>query len=99
VFLLLTIPIGVALEVAAAVLLIIAGSLALKRRFRPRSVPILGITFVGSGLLIQLIGTAGFVSIGSGWEYLFLLVGMIVSLTGVIMCAVVGLRPVLALRR
>lgn len=99
VFLLLTIPVGLALGIAGDVLVIIAASLAIRRRFRPRSVAIVGIVLTGSGLLLQLAGAVGFLWPGSGWEIPLLAVGIVVGLTGVIMSAVVGLRPVLVLRR
>ena len=99
VFLLLTIPVGLALGIAGDVLVIIAASLAIKRRFRPRSVAIVGIALTGSGLLLQLAATVGFFGPGSGWEIPVMAAGIVVAVTGVIMSAVVGLRPVLAWRR
>ncbi len=98
-FLLVTIPLGLAVSIAGDVLVIIAASLAIKRRFRPRSVAIVGISLTGAGLLLQLAGAVGFFGPGSGWELWVLAVGIVIGLTGVIMSAVVGLRPVLALRR
>lgn len=91
-FLFLTIPLGLILEIAGVVLVIIAASLALRRRYRPRSVPIVGISLAGSGLVAQVLGIGGLISTGGNWAAAVLLAGMALSLTGVIMCAVVGLR-------
>lgn len=88
----LTIPLGLILEIAGVVLVIVAASLALRRRYRPRSVPIVGISLAGAGLLAQVLGIAGLISSGENWAAALLLAGMALSLTGVIMCAVVGLR-------
>ena len=91
-FLFLTIPLGLILQIAGVVLVIIAASLALRRRYRPRSVPIVGISLAGAGLLTQVLGIAGLISSGENWAAALLLAGMALSLTGIIMCAVVGLR-------
>ena len=88
----LTIPLGLILEIAGVTLVIIAASLALRRRYRPRSVPIVGISLAGSGLLAQILGVGGLISTGENWAAAVLIAGMAMSLTGVIMCAVVGLR-------
>lgn len=88
----LTIPLGLILEIAGVTLVIIAASLALRRRYRPRSVPIVGISLAGSGLLAQIMGIGGLISTGENWAAAVLLAGMAMSLAGVIMCAVVGLR-------
>lgn len=88
----LTIPLGLILEIAGVVLVIVAASLALRRRYRPRSVPIVGISLAGAGLLAQVLGIAGLISSGENWAAALLLAGMALSLTGIIMCAVVGLR-------
>lgn len=91
-FLFLTIPLGLILEIAGVVLVIVAASLALRRRYRPRSVPIVGLSLAGAGLLAQVLGIGGLISTGGNWAAATLLIGMALSLTGVIMCAVVGLR-------
>lgn len=91
-FLFLAIPLGLMLQIAGVTLVIIAASLALRRRYRPRSVPIVGISLAGAGLLTQALGIAGLISSGENWAAALLLAGMALSLTGIIMCAVVGLR-------
>ena len=69
-----------------------AASLALRRRFRPRAVPITGISLTGTGLLLQLVAVLLVVGSGGSEAPLLLALGMVVSLTGVIMSAVVGIR-------
>jgi hypothetical protein len=92
VFLLLTVPVGLALEIAGAVLVIIAASLALRRGYRPRSLPIVAISLIGAGLMVQVLSGVAFYGPGSDWWVLAFLAGMAITLTGVIMGSVVGIR-------
>jgi len=87
-----TVPVGLALEIAGAVLIIIASGLALRRRYRPKALPIVAICLTGAGLLVQLGAGYGAISSGQGWTWVAFAVGMALLLTGVIMGAVVGLR-------
>jgi len=97
--LLLTVPLGLALGIAGTVLVIVAAALALRRRYRPRAVAVVGIVLAGSGLLLQILGGLAFFGPGSGGEVPVLGTGLVLGLTGVIMCGVVGLNPVLRWRR
>lgn len=100
VFLLLTVPTGLALEIAGAVLVIVASSLALRRGYRPRSLPIVSISLIGAGLILQVAGGIGFYGPAVDWSVWVFAGGMAVTLTGVIMGAVVGIRaPHLRRRR
>jgi len=92
VFFFLTVPLGALMEIAAAVLVIVAASLALHRHFRPRALPITGICLTGSGLLLQAIAIGLAAVDGGPGSFVLLAVGMVVSLTGVIMSAVVGIQ-------
>ncbi len=87
-----TVPVGLALEIAGAVLIIIASGLALRRRYRPKALPIVAICLTGAGLLVQLGAGYGAISLGEAWTWAAFAVGMALLLTGVIMGAVVGLR-------
>ncbi len=91
-FFFFTIPLGIILAIAGTVLAIIAGSLALRRGFTPKSVPITGIALAGAGLLLIPAGLAFAISGGSGIEFLVPLLGVACNLTGIIMCSVSGLR-------
>jgi hypothetical protein len=92
VFFFFTIPLGVLLEIAGAVLVIVAASLALRHGFRPRAVPITGICLTAAGVLLQAFAILLVVSV-SGWgPPLLVVVGMAVSVTGVTMSAVSGIR-------
>ncbi len=99
VFLLLTVPLGLALSIAGTVLVIVAAALALRRRYRPRPVAVVGIVLAGSGLLLQMLGALAFFGPTSGGEASVVGAGLVIGLTGVIMCSVVGLNPVLRWRR
>lgn len=92
VFLLLTVPTGLALEIAGAVLVIVASSLALRRGYRPRSLPIVALSLIGAGLIVQVLGGIAFYGPGSDWSVWVFLAGMAITLTGVIMGSVVGIR-------
>jgi len=92
VFLLLTVPTGLALEIAGSVLVIIASSLALRRGYRPRSLPIVAISLIGAGLIVQVLGGIAFSGPGRDWSAWVFLAGLAITLTGVIMGSVVGIR-------
>lgn len=92
VFLLLTVPVGLALEIAGAVLVIVASSLALRRGYRPRSLPIVAISLIGAGLIVQVLGGIAFYGPGGEWSVWAFLGGLAITLTGVIMGSVVGIR-------
>lgn len=91
-FLFFTIPLGLALEIAGGVLVIVADSLALRRRYEPKAMPIVAISLVGAGLVVQLAAGIGAISVGEGWTWLAFGAGLALTLTGVIMGAVVGIR-------
>ncbi len=99
ILLLVTVPLGLALGIAGTALVIVAAGLALRRRYRPRAVAIVGIVLAGTGLLLQILGGLAFFGPVSGGEAPLLGAGLILGLTGVIMCGVVGLNPVLRWRR
>jgi hypothetical protein len=92
VFFFFTVPLGVLLEIAGAVLVIVAAGLALRRGFRPRAVPITGICLTAAGLLLQAFAILLVVSVSGSGPPLLVAVGMVVSVTGVIMSAVAGIR-------
>ena len=87
-----TVPVGLMLSIAGTALVIVAASLALRRGVRPRSVPVVGISLAGTGLLLLLLAVllvaygAGEVGVG------VVILGMAASLTGIIMSGVAGLR-------
>lgn len=91
-FLFVTIPVGLLLQIAGAVLVIVACGIALRRRYRPRSLPIVAISLTGAGLLVQFAAGYGAISFGEGWTWVAFAVGLALLLTGVIMGGVVGLR-------
>ena len=92
-FLFFTVPAGILLAIAGATLAIIAAGLSLGRGVRPRAIAIVGIALAGSGLLIEPLGILGFIS---GWGEILsatlLGLGIAVSLAGIVMCAISGLR-------
>ena len=92
-FFFFTVPAGILLAIAGATLAIIAAGLSLGRGVRPRAIAIVGIALAGSGLLIEPLGILGFIS---GWGEILsatlLGLGIAVSLAGIVMCAISGLR-------
>ena len=92
-FFFFTIPAGILLMVVGTILAIIAAGLSLSRGVSPKAVAIVGIVLAGCGVLIEPIGILSFIS---GWgevvSLILLGLGIALSLTGVIMCAVSGLR-------
>lgn len=90
-YFIITVPLGLALEIAGGVLVIVADSLALRRRYEPKAMPIVAISLIGAGLIIQVAGGVGLYALGE-WSVWLFLAGMAITLTGVIMGAVVGIR-------
>ena len=92
-FFFFTVPAGYLLAIAGAVLEIIAASISLNRGVRPKAIAITGIALVGSGLVIEPLGILGFIS---GWGEIpsatLLGLGIAVSIAGIVMCAISGLR-------
>ena len=92
-FFFFTVPAGYLLAIAGATLAIIAAGLSLGRGVRPKAIAITGIALAGSGLLVEPLGILGFIS---GWGEVLsaslLGLGIALSLTGVVMCAISGLR-------
>lgn len=88
----LTIPVGLILEIAGVVLVIIASGLALRRRYHPKATPIVAISLMGAGLVVQLGAGLAVISVAEDWTWLGFLLGLAMTLTGVVMGSVVGLR-------
>ena len=92
-FFFFTVPAGYLLAIAGATLATIAAGISLSRGVRPKAIAIVGIVLAGSGLLVEPLGILGFIS---GWGEIpsaaLLALGIALSLTGVVMCAISGLR-------
>lgn len=88
----LTIPVGLILEIAGVVLVIVAAGLALRRRYHPKATPIVAISLMGAGLVVQLGAGLAAISVAENWTWLGFLLGLAMTITGVVMGAVVGLR-------
>lgn len=87
-----SIPLGLLLSIAGVTLAIVAGSLAIKRGYRPIALPIVGICLAGSGLLLQLAGVGLWPTVDMNLGLGTLAVGIVVGLAGVVISAVAGLR-------
>ena len=92
-FFFFTVPVGYLLAIAGAVLVIVAAGIALSRGFRPKAIAVVGIVLAGTGLLVEPVGVLGFIAGWGEWLSAVLLgLGILLGLTGVVMCAISGLR-------
>lgn len=91
-FFFLSVPLGLMLEIAGVVLVIIASGLALRRRYHPKATPIVAISLMGSGLIVQLGAGFAAISVAENWTWVAVLLGLAMTLTGVVMGSVVGWR-------